>query len=407
MRPRIAVLTGVTLALATVCWLASAALAPRPANATVSWPTIGLKLVTKGLAKPNWVTSPPDMSGRLFVLEQAGKVRVIKNGVLLAKAYLDLSGQVRSTLVEQGMLGLAFAPDFSKSGRFFISFTGRDGNTHLVRFIVNPNADSVPPTSERDVLIIQRSGPNHTVHYGGCLQFGPDRMLYMSSGDSGPAYDASGNAQNPGVLTGKMLRLDVLAVGASPSGRPAYRIPAGNPFPKRAGWRPEIWQLGLRNPWRFSFDRLTGDMYVADVGQDRYEEIDVAPNGTKGQNFGWVRWEGDHPTFASHVYSRVGYAFPVAEFPHPELNLPGPSMDAVIGGYMYRGATSPKLRAVYYFADWVHGDIWGLKRTASGYWATPLLHTSHGWSSLGQDRSGEMLYLTDGVEGSVYRLMQR
>jgi glucose/arabinose dehydrogenase len=379
---------------------------------------VGVKLVATGMTKPNYVVSPSDMSGRLFVLEQAGRIRVIRNGVLLAKPYMDLSRQIVSTGLEQGILGLAFAPDFATSGRLFVSFAGRNGTTQLARFIVNPNADSVPLTSQRSVLTVIRPGPEHTIHYAGCLQFGPDKMLYMSSGDGGPAWDASRTAQDRTVLRGKMLRIDVLGVGNSPAGAPAYRIPAGNPYTtaaaQKAHWRPEIWQLGLRNPWRFSFDRATGGMYIGDVGQDRYEEIDFAPAGKGGQNFGWSKWEGDHVSRVDlPVPSRAGFTFPVAEEPHPELLLPGASMEAMIGGYVYRGATSPKLRGIYFFADWVYGDIWGMRGTPSAALAPPslettiLAHTTHSRSSWGQDRSGEMLYLVDNAEGSVYRLMQR
>ena len=416
MRSRFAV----SIAALAVAASAAAALSmgvgalPNASAAVTPWPSVGLKLVATGLAKPNYVVSPSDMNGRLFVLEQAGRIRVIKNGVLLAKPYMDLSRQMQSSRIEQGILGLAFAPDFATSGRLFISFSGLNGTTQLVRFVVDPNADSVPLSSERSVLTVQRQGLNHTIHYAGCLQFGPDKMLYMSSGDGGPANDASGTAQNPTVLRGKVLRIDVLGVGNSPAGAPAYRIPADNPFVGRAGWRPEIWQLGLRNPWRFSFDRLTGDMYIGEVGQDKWEEVDFALKGKGGQNFGWSRWEGRYlfrPT--GPAYSSVGYTFPVAAMPHPELGLGGASMEAIIGGYVYRGATSPRLRGIYYFADWVNGDIWGMRGTPSGATKPPslettiLAHTPHSWSSWGSARNGEMLYVVDNAEGSVFRLMQR
>lgn len=361
--------------------------------------TIGLSLVTNGLNNPVHVTHAGDNSGRLFVIEQAGKVRVIENGVLLPAPYLDITTQV-SCCFEQGLLSIAFDPDFSATRAFYLNYTDLAGNTVIARYTVaDAAADVANVVNSQVVLTIDQPEANHN---GGQLQFGPnDGYLYIGMGDGGGGGDQhgpNGNAQNPAELLGKMLRLNVRGV-------PTYTIPPTNPFTQTAGYRPEIWALGLRNPWRFSFDRANGDLYIGDVGQNCWEEIDYQPGSSGGgQNYGWRQMEGLRPfnvnnfddCFQSPI-APAGLTLPMAVY--------GRSAGAAVsGGYVYRGQQYPQLQGVYFYADYSFGNVWSLVQTSPGVWSGELeLDAGFNVSSFGEDQSGE-LYVTGRNTGGVYRV---
>jgi len=255
-----------------------------------------------------------DGSGRLFVIEKVGRIRIIEDGQLLEAPFLDITDRVGSDGNEQGLLGFAFHPQYGDIGRFFVNYTDRRGDTVIARFQVTSDPNLADPASETQLLGIDQPFPNHN---GGVLAFGPDGYLYAGLGDGGSQGDPNGNAQNTDVLLGKILRLDVDS--ADP-----YTVPADNPFGN------EVWAYGFRNPWRFSFDRATGDLYIGDVGQNQWEEIDFIPAGSPGgANFGWDHREGAHEYEGG---GPEGMIDPVAEYSHPEGGC------SVTGGYVYRGA---------------------------------------------------------------------
>lgn len=338
--------------------------------------------VVSGLDSPVDVQFPPDGSGRMFVLEQDGRIRIVENGQLLETPLLDLNNQVGSLGNEQGLLGLAFHPRFQENGNFYVNYTDNNGNTVIARF--HADGDAADPASEKVLLQVDQPFPNHN---GGVLTFGPDGYLYAGLGDGGAADDPFGNAQNLTTLLGKVLRLDV-------DGGDPYRIPPDNPFGN------EIWAYGLRNPWRISFDRLTGDLYIADVGQGAWEEIDFSKGNAPGQNYGWKFFEGSHayigkPTATDHL------TYPVAEYSHSEGGC------SVTGGYAYRGASLPEWLGIYLYGDYCSGLVWGLIHSgdeSSGLqWQSQLLfETGFNITTFGQDRAGE-IYLAD-RGGTVYRL---
>ncbi|MBI5567541.1 MAG: PQQ-dependent sugar dehydrogenase [Chloroflexi bacterium] len=362
--------------------------------------TIGLELISSGLSDPVHVTHAGDNSGRLFVIEQAGQVRVIKNGGLLATPYLNITSQV-SCCFEQGLLSIAFDPDFQTTRAFYLNYTNLAGNTVIERYTVaDAAADVANVVNSQVVLTIDQPEGNHN---GGQLQFGPnDDYLYIGMGDGGGGGDQHGpigNAQNPAELLGKMLRLNVRGVTT-------YTIPPTNPFTQTAGYRPEIWALGLRNPWRFAFDRLNGDLFIGDVGQNCWEEIDYQPgNSAGGQNYGWRQMEGLRPFNLNNFddcnqppITPAGLTLPVAVYDR-SLGT------AVSGGYVYRGPQYPQLQGVYFYADYSYGNIWSLEQTGPGVWANDLkLDAGFNVSSFGEDQSGE-LYVTGRNTGSVYRLI--
>jgi len=366
-----------------------------PAAAELS--TVKLRLIKKwsGLTRPVYFTAARGDSGRAFVVEKAGRIRVIRNGKLLSRPYLDISSKV-STGYEQGLLGLAFAPDFKRSGRFYIDYTDTAGDTVVMRYYTpNPNSDR-PTFKSRVILKIDQP---YATHNGGCLQFGPDGYLYIGSGDGGNAGDPENRAQNTGVLLGKILRIDTGDTGSS--NRPTtYSVPGSNPFVGTPGYRGEIWSLGLRNPWRFSFDRSAGHLWIGDVGQDGWEEIDFAPKGVGGQNYGWKVLEGKHayPPGSTLPTDTTPYTAPLTEVAHP-------TFESVTGGYVYRGRLYPKLRGVYLYADFITGKIWGMRRIPSVS-TRQLADTSLMVSSFGESASGE-LYLCDYKNGAIYRVGTR
>lgn len=344
--------------------------------------------VASGLERPTDLAGAGE--GRLLVLEQPGRVRLIVNGGLQAAPFLDITDRVGSQGNEQGLLGIALHPQFAENGFFYLDYTNRAGATVISRFQTLADGTRADPASEKILLTIDQPYANHN---GGSLAFGPDGMLYIGAGDGGSAGDPQGNGQKLTTLLGKLLRIDV-------NGGDPYAIPADNPFADGQQGRKEIWAYGLRNPWRFSFDRLTGDLWIADVGQNAWEEINFQPAGAPGGvNYGWNFREGAHP-YRGEPPAGLSLTDPVAEYPHPE----GCS---VTGGFVYRGEKLPEFFGIYLYGDYCNGRVWGLLRQPDGSWQSQLLfETGTYLSSFGEDVSGE-LYLLDQRSGSVLTLMRK
>ncbi len=394
--------------------------AAAPASAL---PSITPVQIVTGLNRPTHVTHAGDNSGRLFVVEQGGRIRIIKNGVLQAAPFLDITSRVKSTFPEQGLLSVAFPPNYASKGYFYVDYTSYNGvgDTVIARYNVTANPDVADPNSEQIVLTISQPEANHN---GGQLQFGPEGYLYIGMGDGGGGGDnhgTIGNAQDPATLLGKLLRINVEPsapsltpapvtgdwlyyfplIAKTPGSGIGYTIPATNPYTQTAGYRGEIWALGLRNPWRFSFDRQTGDLYIADVGQDAWEEVDFQPaSSAGGENYGWRCYEGNHPYNTSGCKPPSSYVFPVAEYPHGTNDSNGCS---IIGGYVYRGSAYPSLQGIYFYADLCTARVWGLVN--SGGWQNQQLYqfsTSPYLTTFGEDQAGE-LYMA-GQNGVLYQI---
>jgi glucose/arabinose dehydrogenase len=351
--------------------------------------TVDLELVADGLTMPVQVVDPGDGSGRLFVVEKTGTIRIIRDGAGAVDPFLDISDRV-SDGSEQGLLGLVFHPKYAENGRFFIDYTDRGGDTRIVRYRVDPTSpDRADDGSAETILSVDQPYPNHN---GGQLLFGPDGYLYIGLGDGGGGGDPNGNAQNLGTLLGAILRIDV---DRQENGLP-YAIPPDNPFVGQAGARPEIWAYGLRNPWRFSFDRATGDLWIGDVGQGDYEEVDLEPAGNPGGvNYGWPILEGS-TCYATDTCDRQGLTLPIVSYSH-DFGC------SVVGGYVYRGDDLPALRGVYLYADYCTGLLWGLGRDATGAWIhSDPIPTDLNVSSFGDDATGE-LYVVE-LGGRVFRM---
>jgi glucose/arabinose dehydrogenase len=353
---------------------------------------IGFQLIADGLTQPVFITNAGDGSGRLFIIEKAGRILILKNGSLLSASFLDIRSIANSTGSEQGLLALAFHPSYHTNGQFYTAYTDQNGSLVLSRFTrssVDP--DLADPNSRTTLLTI--SHPTFQNHNGGTLAFGPDGYLYWSTGDGGGAGDPSNNAQKLNSLLGKILRLDVDS--SSP-----YSIPASNPFFNNPdpSIRKEIWAYGLRNPWRFSFDRQTGDLYIGDVGQQAREEIDFEPsNDTGGRNYGWRVMEGSLCYQPDSGCDRCGKVLPIAEYDH-SIGC------SVTGGYVYRGSHYPQLQGYYFFGDFCTGVLFSLRNTPPAGWTVvQVADTPYYISSFGEDENGE-LYLADYVGGSIYQI---
>jgi len=351
---------------------------------------LALRPVAGGLEAPLLATHAGDGSGRLFVLEQVGRIRIVQDGELRPEPFLDVSDRLVAG-GEQGLLGLAFHPAFATNGRFFVNYTDANGDTVVAEYGLDAGeTDRADPDSERVLLRIDQPFANHN---GGNLAFGPDGFLYVGAGDGGSAGDPMGNGQGLDTLLGKILRIDV---DGRSGGRP-YAIPPDNPFVGREGARPEIWALGLRNPWRFSFDRGTGDLWIGDVGQASFEEIDTAPAGEPGVNYGWNTMEG-RACFAPETgCDESGLALPVAVYGHD-------AGCSVTGGFVYRGARWPDLVGAYLFSDYCSGTIWALDAEHPNAGPTVLLETGRAISSFGEDEAGE-LCVTDLAGGELLRVV--
>jgi len=353
---------------------------------------IRLELLVGGLQSPLYVTHAGDGSGRLFVIEQVGRIRIVdENGMLLPGNFLDIRSKILAG-GERGLLGLAFHPDYANNGRFFVYYTRTgDGATVVSRFAVSAADPFVADPAETILLTVAQPQTNHN---GGHLAFGPDGYLYIALGDGGgggddePGHGTIGNGQSTDTLLGKLLRLDVDA------GTP-YGIPPDNPFVGQAGLD-EIYAYGLRNPWRFSFDRATGRLFCADVGQGAREEIDLIENGG---NYGWRRMEGTLCFNPSTNCQTGDLILPIAEYAHSGGRC------SITGGYVYRGRAYPALTGLYFYGDYCTGEIWTLKEIGLNLWEPRLmLNSPHSISSFGEDEQGE-LYVCDLSGGTVMSIV--
>jgi glucose/arabinose dehydrogenase len=351
--------------------------------------TPALQQIVSGLKFPTGIVSPPG-DPRLFVLLKAGPIRIIKDGALLPTPFLELTAKVSSSAGEQGLLGLAFAPDYATSGRFFVHYNDHFNVNRVSAFRVSANPDQGDPSSEAQVLAFPQPG---VAHNGGQLSFGPDGMLYVGLGDGDDADQ--GRGQSLADPFANIMRIDV-------STQP-YTVPADNPFVSTADARPEIWSYGFRNPWRFSFDRATGDLYIGDVGESKWEEVNYASASSgagKGVNFGWDEMEGLH-CFKLRDCNQTGFTLPVLEYSHDEGC-------AVVSGYVYRGPAMPSLQGTYFYADYCAGwvrsfRIQGGVATEQKDW--PELKPGGQITSFGEDSAGELYIVTQ--QGGVYKIINQ
>jgi glucose/arabinose dehydrogenase len=361
---------------------------PSPGTLKVNF-GVDKELVASGFQLPVYLSHAGDGSGRLFVLEKPGKMRIIKDGEVLPRPFLDITPIVRSSGYEQGFLSFAFHPKYRDNGYFFVSYNDLKGDTVIARYQVSAgNPDLADPNTAKQLLWIDQPFPNHN---GGLIKFGPDGYLYIGMGDGGGAGDPLRAGQDLKTLLGKILRLDV------DQGNP-YAIPADNPFANGREGAPEIWTYGWRNPWRFSFDRVTGDMYIGDVGQNAIEEISFQPAGIGGLNYGWFIMEGSQCYPARANCNKNGLILPIAEYNHRFGN-------SVTGGYVYRGTAFPEMAGTYFYADFGSSRLWALQQTQPGTFESAEMGMLNiGVSSFGEDEAGE-LYVLDYFEGGVYRLV--
>jgi glucose/arabinose dehydrogenase len=342
--------------------------------------SVHLKQIQTGLQQPVHLIG---RGTRLYVTEQAGRIRILGAGKLLSQPFLDIRNRVSSG-GEKGLLSLAFHPQYPKVPKIYVDYTASKKGLHtrISEFRVDLRTGLALAASERILLRIPQPHENHN---GGQLAFGADGMLYIGMGDGGASGDPHGNGQNPASLLGKILRIDV-------NGNP-YRIPAGNPFVGKPRYRPEIWATGLRNPWRFSFDRVTHLLYVADVGQDTWEEVDIL---RKGGNYGWNRMEGRHCFKPRSGCNSAGLQQPIAEYAHNQGN-------SITSGFVYRGKNFKALQGIYFYADFATGRLWGLRYNGRRViWQQQLLSTGLNVASFGEDAAGE-LYLLD-YSGRIFQL---
>jgi glucose/arabinose dehydrogenase len=373
---------------------ASAAASESPAQTAAPVPPdpdgVALERVAGPFTMPAGIANAGDGSGRLFIVEQGGVIRIVgANGAVAATPFLDISSRIAFG-GERGLLGLAFHPRYAANGRFFVDYTrASDGATVIAEYRATADAGLADPASERILLIIPQPAPNHN---GGMLAFGPDGYLYIGMGDGGGQNDQFQNAQDPNRLLGKILRIDVDTPGSS--GR-AYAIPPDNPF-FGGGGSAEVWTVGERNPWRFSFDREWGDLWVGDVGGGDWEEIDRQPaDAPGGLNYGWPIMEGKHCKDGASC-TIDPYTLPVAEYGHDQGC-------AVVGGYVYRGEAQPGLTGVYLFGDWCSGLVFTLQADAGTVSPKLVLRSGLQISSFGEDESGE-IYLVDLAGGGLYHV---
>jgi glucose/arabinose dehydrogenase len=379
-----------------VAALLVAALVPGSASAAVvpSRIHLGLTEVTGGLSVPVGVTNARDGSGRLFVVEKTGAVRIVRDGSLVSTPFIDISRSV-SGGGEQGLLGLAFHPSYRTNGKLYLSYTDVAGTSVIREYRVSSsNPDRVDGSSGRTLLRVRQPYGNHD---GGHIAFGPDGYLYIGLGDGGSAGDPGNRAQSRSTLLGKLLRIDV----NRRTGSLAYGIPSTNPYVGRSGLD-QIWAYGLRNPWGFSFDRSTGDLWIGDVGQGAWEEVDRAlavrgRNAGRALNFGWRVMEGAHCYRPSSDCVRTGKTLPLTEYGHSAGRC------SITGGHVYRGPSYPDLVGAYFFGDYCSGEIWFVDRAAArGVKPQRALDTNASITSFGEDQAGE-LYLTD-ASGTLYRI---
>lgn len=365
---------------------------------TVSPVGIALQKVASRFSAPLGILFPADGSKRMFVVEQAGRIRIVESGGVLSPPFLDIKAKIRHD-ASRGLMGLVFHPAYTTTGRFFVYYTDKQGGLSIVEYRVSSDPRRADASSAK--LILRIPHPKTPGHYGGQMAFGPDGLLYIATGDGGGVGDPANTAQDLTTLLGKMLRIDV------DHGDP-YAIPEGNPF---AGGDPKddpIWAYGLRNPWRFSFDRKTGDLFIADVGERCVEEVNFQRAGSAGgQNYGWKIMEGDrcfNPDTSTCVEipgcDRSGLTMPIITCRRPgELEC-----RSITGGYSYRGRAIPELKGQYIYGDFCTGEIWSARRERGKWTSTLLLDTRFLITTFGEDQSGE-IYLTAAATGDVYRIV--
>ncbi|HEY2325380.1 MAG TPA: PQQ-dependent sugar dehydrogenase [Thermoanaerobaculia bacterium] len=354
---------------------------------TASADEIVLRPIISGLSEPTSIVNAGD--ARLFITQQTGRIAIYDGSQVLAQPFLDVSSLVSTNGEERGLLGLAFSPNYRNDGTFYIDYTNTAGDTVVARYHVSAaDPNRADPATAQIILTVAQPYPNHN---GGELQFGPDGYLYIGMGDGGSGGDPQNRAQTLNTLLGKILRIDV-------ANTTTYRIPPSNPFVNRAGTAPEIWAWGVRNPWRFSFDRLTGDLWIADVGQDTYEEVDFQPaTSSGGENYGWRRMEGFHCYNPSANCNDGTLTLPVLEYSHADGSC------SITGGYRYRGALFPRLYSTYFYADFCTGKIWAATANGSGFASRLLLDTTMQITTFGEDVNGE-LYVDDYANGTIYSI---
>jgi glucose/arabinose dehydrogenase len=365
---------------------------PPPADGPPAEVRLALQQVGSGLQRPVYLTSPPG-DPRLFVIEQAGRIRIIRDGQTLQQPFLDITGQVTNLGGmgdERGLLGLAFHPRYADNGFFYVNYTDRSGNTRVERYTRSGDPDVADPGSARLILGIGQPFGNHN---GGQLLFGPDGMLYIATGDGGGGGDPQNNAQRLVNLLGKMLRIDV-------DGGDPYAIPPDNPFVGQSDARPEIWAYGLRNPWRNAFDRGSNLFFIADVGQNREEEINAVDRSAGGLNFGWRIMEGRSCFNPATNCDQSGLTMPVHTYPTSGGNC------AVTGGFVYRGSAIPQIAGLYFFSDYCRGGLRSL-RVVNGAaqdvreWE---VGSTGNVSSFGEDANGELYVVAHA--GTIYRIVR-
>jgi hypothetical protein len=397
----------VTITASLFMWSSAPARAVA-ALAALAWPKILWVQVAEGFTKPVHIQHAGDGSSRLFVVEQGGIVRIVEAGTVAPTPFLDLSptgaDRVLSDSFERGLLSIAFPPGFPGLGQdhVYVVYSTNDpegagdpieaGDFVLERYGLTADPNLADPDNRQLVLTISHQASD--IHYGGQMAFGPaDGYLYVSTGDGGPGGDPQRIAQDPAKLLGKILRIDVEA-----SGVPTYTVPATNPYTATVGFQGEIWALGLRNPWRFSFDRQTHDLYIADVGQSQREEVNhQAADSPGGENYGWKCYESVLEFDLTGCGPIGNYIFPIVDYAHP-LGC------SVSGGFVYRGLTYEPMQGIYFFGDYCFGRIWGLQRDGLTWQVAELVDTPFKIPTFGEDESGE-IYIADHTGGRVYRLV--
>lgn len=373
-------------AVAVIAWTDSAAKTP-DATAKAASHTMRLEQVGDRFQSPVYVTSPAGDS-RLFVVEQAGRIRVVKNGVASPTPFLDITSRVKSG-GEQGLFSVAFHPNYRTNGYLYVDFTDKHGDTHIERFKVSANADIADSASS---LLILKIGQPYANHNGGLVMFGPDGMLYIGMGDGGSGGDPKGNGQNRNALLGKILRINV-------SRTEPYSIPVGNPYANGADGKPEVWATGIRNPWRFAFDRSAGLLYIADVGQGELEEVDVVQASRAGVNYGWNVMEGEACYRPSSGCNKSGLEMPALTYKHIA------NACSITGGFVYRGRRVPSIAGHYFYADYCAGWVRSFKylngvATDKREWTIPDIgHIV----SFGEDSSGELYVVAE--NGRIFRIV--
>lgn len=364
-------------------------------NAQQAAVRIKLEEIASGFTSPVGLASPKDGSGRIFVFEQGGRIKIVKNGVVNKEPFLDVSSRLDGLNIaysEKGLLGLTFHPDYKTNGKFYIYYSapekrsGVDHKSVIAEYKVSTTNQDIAATSEKIIMEILQPESNHN---GGMLEFGPDGYLYIGTGDGGGANDEHGtigNGQDLNTLLGKILRIDV-------DKKEPYAIPNDNPFVGKAGHKPEIYAYGLRNPWRFSFDKVNGKLYCGDVGQNKYEEINIIE---KGGNYGWRIMEGFHCFNPSSNCDKAGLKMPIAEYDH-DTGI------SICGGYMYRGNSYPSLHGYYFFGDW-SGKLFCIRRQPDNTWKKHEVFVNDSQSN---DISGKINSMGEDANGEVYLLTQK